>query len=155
MSEGEERYEEYDESLYGHSWERNVLVDPLKGRYLGVQPHDPIYVNPTRLVEDLKHEIYDNYATTDAYVPSAEVIAIDYERILLWIKNHHATNSGVFCIDVTVNSDDWECLLVDAVLAPGEARWEYLVQPWYRVRFQSKSQSAGQSAILEGWITRR
>lgn len=155
MSEDEERYKEYERKFFPSGYERNVFIDPIKGRFIGVQPHDPLYVNPTRLVEDLRFNVYDNYQTTDVYVESKVIITIDYEKILLWIKNHHTTNSAVFCIETTSNSDDWECHLKDAVLEPGESRWESLVLPWYKTRFKAKSLSAGQAAILEGWITRR
>jgi len=149
MSE-EERYEKYKGDLYPTSHEKNVLIDPLTEHYVGLQPHDPLYVNPTRLVEELKHHVYDDYETTDSYAPSEEVIAIDYERILLWLKNHGA-NSILYCVDVTVNSDDWECLLLDKELEAGKAEWQYLVQPWYRVRFQTKSKGSQRTSYSTSW----
>ena len=153
MSE-EPRIEPYD-PVQPSSLDRIVLIDPIKKRYVGLQAHDPLYVTTIRFVEDLRVNVYDDTPTTDDYVESEAVITIDYQKTLLWIKNHHQTNSAVFCIEVTSNTDDWECLLEDAVLAPGESRWEYLVQPWYRTRFKVKSQNEGQPALLEGWITRR
>ena len=144
MSE-EQRIDPYD-PVQPSSLERTVLIDPVKKRYVGLQAHDPLYVTTIRFVEDLR---------VNDYVEGEAVITIDYQKTLLWIKNHHQTNSAVFCIETTSNTDDWELLLEDAVLAPGESRWEYLVQPWYRTRFKVKSLSAGQPALLEGWITRR
>ena len=133
MSE-EQRIDPYD-PVQPSSLERTVLIDPVKKRYVGLQAHDPLYVTTIRFVEDLRVNIYDDTPTTDDYVEGEAVITIDYQKTLLWIKNHHQTNSAVFCIETTSNTDDWELLLEDAVLAPGESRWEYLVLPWYRTRF--------------------
>jgi len=155
MSEGEERYEEYERKFFPSGFERNVFIDPVKGRYVGVQPHDPLYVNPTRLVEDLRHQVYDNYITTDSYIASSEVIVIDYERTLLWLKNHHGTNTILYGVEATVNTDDWEILLEDEPLEPGESDYQYLIQPWYRVRLIVKSKNAGQPGLIEGFINRR